>query len=173
MQTNQMESPDYLEKTVAEIDIDLTKLDYLYTYFFGIFNRIKYLSNSKRRRVIKTRFLQLDFIARTIELSTNLNAENRAYLVLGAIQYSQGRWGKFPRSGPLYELILKQKDLEQMLSAYASEINLELLLDQPNLIREKADEKFARFLGEKTELIRFSLKDSSFNEFVAAARKSK
>lgn len=173
MQTQESESPDYLEKTVEEIDLDLTKLDYLYTYIFGFVNKLRYFLSGKRRRTVKIRFLQLDFIAKVIELSKKLNPENKAYLVLGAIHYAQGRWGRFPKSGPLYELTLKQKDLEQVLSANATEINLEGLLDNPNLVMEKADEKFAEFFGEHYDLKMFSQQKSTFYDFLKAAKNSK
>ncbi len=154
------DSPDYLEKTVDEIDIDLVKLDCLYTYVYGIKNRIKYFFKPKYRKALKVRFLQLNFIKKVLEMAAGQSAEQRAYLILGAIQYVQGRWGRFPHSGPLYELTLRRDDLETVLSTYAKEVNLEKLLFNPKLIKEAADFKFSEFFGKNTTLRQITLENT-------------
>lgn len=163
MQTDEniKESPDYLEKMVDEIDIDLVKLDCLYTYVYGIKNRLKLLFKPKLKKILKIRFLQLNFIKQVLELAKEENAERRAYLILGAIQYVQGRWGKFPHSGPLYELTLRRDDLEQVLSTYAKEVNLEKLLFNPKLIKEAADMKFSEFFGKNLTLRNIHLSNTN------------
>lgn len=163
---NKPGSPDYLEKTVNEIDIDLVKIDCLYTYVYGFKNRIKLFLNPRLKKILRIRFLQLNFINKVIQLAknSNLNAENIAYLVLGSIQYVQGRWGRFPSTGPLYELTLKRDDLEQVLSSYAEEIDLMKLIDNPRLIKETADMKFSEFFGKNPTLKNIKLENTVIEE---------
>ena len=161
MEQQKIDSPDYLDKTVEEIDIELVKLDCLYTYVYGFKNRIKYFFSARLKRALRTRFLQLNFIGEVLNLAkkNNLDNETKAYIMLGTIRYVQGRWGKFPNDGPLYELTLKRDDLEQVLSQYSDKINLEKLLDNPRLIKEMADSKFMEFFGDNDSILK-NIKES-------------
>jgi hypothetical protein len=153
-----MTNTEELAKTVKELNMQLIRIDYLYNYVYGFSNRIKYLCSAKVRKTVNVRMLQLEFISEILRLAQNLNAENKAYLIIGAIQYVQGRWGQFPSVGPLYELALKRDDLERALCNYAEEINLEKLLANPRLVKETADTKFLEWFGKYAGLRNMSPK---------------
>ena len=125
------------------------------TYLVESFSRLKKLKLlfSKYRIEKETRRIQLDFVHKVQLLAKDTPLINRAYLILGALQFVQGRWSSFPNSGALYELTLKADDLEQMISENAKTINLEKLFSNPNLIKEMADESLRRIIAKNPELL--------------------
>ncbi|MBT4962619.1 MAG: hypothetical protein HOI53_04030 [Francisellaceae bacterium] len=135
----------------SDLDLQTMYSSYVAENFSGI-NKLKLLS-SKHKKEREIRRMQVDFVYKVQVLANDSSLINRAYLLLGALQFVQGRWTPFPTTGILYELVLKASDLEQMISENAKVIDLEKLFQCPSLIRDMADESLRRLISSNPELL--------------------
>lgn len=141
-----------IAKALAEIDLEEIRFNYLAYDFLGLKNRFRCLFKPRLLKEKQKRLLQLDFLTDVKKLTASLEIKSRAYILLGAFQYAMGRWLPFPSHGPLFELELKRGDLVQIISENDSNIKLEILFNNPNLINIEADKAFLFFLEKNPEM---------------------
>lgn len=140
-----------LTSLFGELDLQELYSSYLVENYSGL-KKLKMLL-PKHKKTCEIRRMQIDFVHKVQIIAKNESVLERAYLLLGALQFVQGRWTPFPSTGILYELVLKASDLEQMISENAEAIDLGKLFEHPNLIKEMADDALRRLLSNHPDIL--------------------
>lgn len=140
-----------LTSLFGELDLQELYSSYLVENYSGV-NKVK-LMMPEHKKVCEIRRMQIDFVHKVQVIAKDSPMLERAYLLLGALQFVQGRWTPFPFTGILYELVLKASDLEQMISENSKVIDLEKLFANPNLIKEMADDSLRRLISSHPEIL--------------------
>lgn len=135
-----------IEKAIGEFDIPQIYADYLVLEQKKFWHRLLSLFSDNVRKFDQLVADQLEFLA---EVHSHLKFEpimEQPYIMLGALKKSEEKWGKFEDDGPLRDLEFREDDLIQVISENDPSVNLQLLFEHPNLIVERAEEKFATFI---------------------------
>lgn len=111
----------------------------------GLMAEIAEIFETKEYKSRENQGRQLKLIEEVINQFYDESSEERAYILLGALEYAQQRWGKFPNTGPMFDLTLKLDDLVQVISENSKEVQLKELFNNPNLILEHGEKSFLEF----------------------------
>ena len=149
MEQQPLKPEEELIDAINRFDIPGIRSIIEYEASHSLVNKVLKFINPVGRGIKEKTLEQLGFLEKVISQLDKEKADEKAYIVLGALEFIQQCWGKFPNSGPMLELLLKQDDLVQCIAENAEGINLKDMFSNPNLIVEKAELSFLKFANNQ------------------------
>lgn len=151
---NSLTKEEELQYVVQEFNIAQVYTDYMVLEHKNLKNIIRRLISKQTKEQSETRLQQLQFLDNLFHYIKNFEktVKMQAYLLLGGLEYAQDKWGEFPETGPLRDLLLKKDDLIQVISENTNDINLEIIFNDPTHIQKKAVSIFLEYIASNPNL---------------------